>query len=214
MSMPEPDTHELLGLARAGDQDALARLFEASRERLLRTVRLRIDPRLRGRIDDLDVLQDAWGDVSRHFPEFDSYPDMPLFLWFRMMTVQKLAQLHRFHLGVGKRDAGREISLYRGSSPPASSVSLAAQLLGRLTTASEAAVRAENKILLQEALASMDALDREVLALRHFEYLSNSETARILDITENAASNRYVRAIKRLKEILATIPGMRETYLP
>jgi RNA polymerase sigma-70 factor (ECF subfamily) len=105
------------------------------------------------------------------------------------------------------RDAGQEVSLYRGALPQASSVSLAAQLLGRLTSPSLAAVRAEMQLRLQEALNSMEPLDREVLALRHFEELSNSETARVLGIQKSAASNRYIRALKRLKEVLSGMPG-------
>jgi len=105
------------------------------------------------------------------------------------------------------RDAGQEVSLHRGALPQASSISLAAQLLGRFTAPSQAAMRAEMQIRLQEALNSMDPLDREVLALRHFEELSNNETAQILGLQKAAASNRYIRALKRLKEILSSLPG-------
>jgi RNA polymerase sigma-70 factor (ECF subfamily) len=108
------------------------------------------------------------------------------------------------------RDAGREVSLYRGSLPATSSAALAAQLLGRDTRPSEAAVRAERKIRLQEALNSMDPLDREVLTLRHFEQLNNAETAQVLGLRESAASKRYLRALKKLKEILTSLPGGRE----
>ena len=105
------------------------------------------------------------------------------------------------------RDAGREMALYRGSLPEASSAALAAQLLGRDTRPSEAAVRAERKILLQQALNSLEPLDREVLALRHFEELGNSETAQVLGISKSAASSRYIRAVMRLKKELASMPG-------
>jgi RNA polymerase sigma-70 factor (ECF subfamily) len=105
------------------------------------------------------------------------------------------------------RNADREVSLYRGALPQASSVSLAAQLLGRLTSASRALIRAETQIRVQEALNSMDAMDREVLTLRHFEMLTNDETAQVLGLSKTAASNRYVRALKRLKEVLTSIPG-------
>ncbi len=108
------------------------------------------------------------------------------------------------------RAAGQEVSLYRGALPAASSVSLANQLLGRLTSPTQAAVRAEMQLRLQEALNTMDLLDREVLILRHFEELSNSETAEVLGIQKAAASKRYVRALTRLKEILNAIPGFFE----
>ena len=105
------------------------------------------------------------------------------------------------------RDARREVSLYRGALPEATSAALAAQLLGHQTRPSEAAVRAEVKIRLQEALNGMDPIDREVLALRHFEQLTNAEVARVLRIREAAAGKRYLRALGRLKEILSQLPG-------
>src|SRR5262249_5048581 len=119
----------------------------------------------------------------------------------------KLLELHRRHLGTQMRDAGREVALYRGTLPEASSAALAAQFLGREPRPSEAAVRAEMKVRLQEALNSMDPLDREVLALRHFEQLTNAEAGQVLGLGTSAASKRYVRALKRLKDILAGMPG-------
>ena len=119
--------------------------------------------------------------------------------------------MHRQHLGAQMRDAGQEVSLYRGALPEATSVSLAALLLGRLTSPTQAAQRAEMKLRLQEVLNGMDPIDREVLTLRHFEELSNAETAQVLGIGKTAASNRYIRALKRLKEILASIPGFLDT---
>ena len=99
------------------------------------------------------------------------------------------------------------MSLYRGAMPEASSAALAARLLGKDSRPSEIAVRAEIKLRLQEALNRMESLDREVLALRHFEHLTNAETARVLELTERAASKRYVRALKKLKDVLAAYPG-------
>ena len=132
---------------------------------------------------------------------------MPFFLWLRFLVGQRLAEQHRQHLGAQARDAGREVSLYRGAMPETTTAALAAQLLGRLTSPSQAAIRAERKIRLQEALNSMDPIDREVLALRHFEQLSNGETATVLGLDKSAASKRYARALIRLKEILAALPG-------
>jgi RNA polymerase sigma-70 factor (ECF subfamily) len=119
--------------------------------------------------------------------------------------------VHRQHLGAKMRDAGQEVSLYRGALPQASSASLAEQLLGRMTSPSVAAVRAEMQLRLQEALNGMDATDREVLVLRHFEELSNGETAAVLGLQKSAASNRYIRALKRLKDVLSTTPGFFDT---
>jgi RNA polymerase sigma-70 factor (ECF subfamily) len=177
------------------------------RGRLKRMVKLRLDPRVQRRIDPSDVVQEAYLEVSRKLADYLRDPKLPFFLWLRLLTAQKLALAHRQHLGVQARDAGREVSLYRDAFPAASSAALAAQLLGKFTTPSQAAVRAELKLRIQEALNSMDEMDREVLTLRHFEQLSNAETALVLGIKPTAAANRYVRALERLRGILASLPG-------
>ena len=201
------DTNELLEAASEGSQVKWGALLARHRDRLRRMVALRMDRRLQGRIDPSDVIQEACLEASNRFAEYRENPTMPFFLWLRFLTGQKLLELHRTHLKAQVRDVGREVSLYHGSLPETTSAALAAHLMGHLTRPSEAAIRAEMKIRLQEALNSMGALDREVLALRHFEHLSNAETARELNIQEAAASKRYIRALKRLKEILTTMPG-------
>jgi RNA polymerase sigma-70 factor (ECF subfamily) len=138
-----------------------------------------MDRRLQGRLNPSDVLQESFLEVSKALGEYLRNPAIPFFLWLRMITGRKLHTLHRHHLGTHVRDAGREVSLHQGALPQASSESLAAQLLGRFTSPSQAAVRAELQIRVQDALNSMDPLDREVLALRHFEQLSNSEIAQV-----------------------------------
>jgi RNA polymerase sigma-70 factor (ECF subfamily) len=204
----EPNkTEELLRQAAEGDTQAAAELFDRYRKRLRQMVRLRMDHRLQGRVDPSDVIQDAYIDLVEQIPTYLARPEMPFFLWLRLLTGQRLMRVHRQHLGAAMRDAGREVSLYKGALPQASSLSLAAHLLGRLTTASQAAVRAERQLQLQAALNGMDAMDREVIALRHFEELSNGEVAQVLGISKTAASNRYVRAMMRLQTELESIPG-------
>jgi RNA polymerase sigma-70 factor, ECF subfamily len=192
----------LVEMAAAGDAQAMGELFARYRERLKMLVRLRLDRRLQGRVDPSDVLQEAYLDASHRVNDFSRQRPMPLFLWLRFLTVQRLLITHRQHLGTKMRDAAGEVSLYRRSLPEATTGSLAAQLLGKLTSPDQAAARAERQLKLQEALNGMDAIDREVLALRHFEQLSNGETAEALGISKTAASNRYVRALDRLREIL------------
>lgn len=201
---------ELLRRAEDGDEQARAELFARYRPRLRSMVRVRLDRRLQGRIDPSDVLQEAFIDFNRRFPEYVRNPAVPFYLWLRGLTGQRLIDLHRMHLGAQMRDVGQEVSLYRGALPPATSVSLAAQLLGHLTSPTQAAIRAELQIRLQEALNLMDPMDREILTLRHFEELSNKETAEILGIQKSAASNRYMRALKRLTGILHSVPGFFE----
>lgn len=201
------DEADLLRLAAAGDQDALRTLFSNHRDRLKRMVHLRLSRRLAGRIDDSDVLQEAALEVARRLAEYQRNPSLPFFLWLRNMTAMKLAEIHRRHLGTQLRDAHREVTLHRGGLPMADSVSLAAQLLGTLTTPSQAAIKAETRLLVQEALNGMDPLDREVLALKHFEQLSTSEIAEVLGLSKAGAGSRYLRAIKRLRALLEQVPG-------
>jgi len=197
----------LIERAARGESEPLGELLDRDRDRLHRMVGLRLDRRLQGRIDPSDVIQEASLEAAARLPEYVRNPTMPFFLWLRLLTGQRLAILHRRHLGARMRDAGREVALYHGALPEATSIALAAQLLGRDTRPSEAAVRAERKIRLQEALSSMDALDREALALRHFEQLTNAEAALVLGITPTAAGKRYLRALERLREILTQGPG-------
>ena len=199
---------ELVRRAAEGDESALAELFARHRTRLRQMIRLRLDRRLQGRVDPSDVLQDAFIDLSAKLPGYAEKPAIPFFLWLRLVVGERLLRVHRHHLSAAMRDAGREISLARGAVPRASSASLAAQLLGRITSASQAAVRAEHQHRLQEVLNDMDSTDREVIALRHFEELSNDEVASVLGLSKAAASKRYVRAMLRLKAVLTQIPGL------
>jgi RNA polymerase sigma-70 factor (ECF subfamily) len=201
------DTARLLEQARAGDQAALNEVFARHRTRLRRMIELRLDRRLQARIDASDVIQEAYVDVVSRLAEYLREPRYPLFLWLRLIVGERLLKLHRHHLGTQMRDAGLEVSIYRGALPAASSAALAAQLLGKHTSPTQAAVRAERMMRVQEALNTLDPMDREVLSLRHFEEMSLVETALSLGIEESAAAKRYIRALKRLKSILANMPG-------
>jgi RNA polymerase sigma-70 factor (ECF subfamily) len=202
------DVDELLRRAGSGDRTALGALFDRHRDRLRRMVQIRMDRRLQGRLDASDVLQEAYLEVARGLADYLRDPTMPFFLWLRVLTGRKLLALHRRHLGAQMRAAGREVSLHGGALPQASSASLAAQLLGRQATPSQEAVRAELQLRIETVLNGMDDLDREILALRHFEQLSNAEAAAALGISPAAASVRFIRALKRLRAILATMPGV------
>jgi RNA polymerase sigma-70 factor, ECF subfamily len=203
----QSDQWKELRRAADGDQAAWTLILTPYRKRLRRMVALRLDRRLQGRVDASDVIQDAMLEASRRLAEYRQDPTMPFFLWLRYITGQRLLEQHRRHLGAQGRDAGREISLYRGAMPETTTAALAAQLLGRYTSPSQAAQRAERKIRLQESLNSLDPLDREILALRHFEHLSNGEAAEVLGLDKSAASKRYARALIRLKDVLASRPG-------
>jgi RNA polymerase sigma-70 factor, ECF subfamily len=201
------DPSGALAKLRVGDARALATFFDEHRDRMRRMVELRLDPRLRGRLDASDVVQEAFLDVARDLRAYLANPSLPPLLWLRLHVGRRMTTLHRQHLGTRMRDAGREISLFQGALPEASSAALASMLLGQHTSPTEAAQRAERLLRVQEALNSLAPIDREVLALRHFEQLGRSEAAQVLGITQEAGAKRYFRALKRMKDALATLPG-------
>jgi RNA polymerase sigma-70 factor (ECF subfamily) len=202
MTQDRRDVTELLERACAGDPQALGALFALHHDRLRRVVQLRLDHRLKGRLDPSDVLQEAFLEATTRFPEYRERPAMPFYLWLRFLTTQRLLILHRQHLQTKARDARRDVPLFRDQLPGASSAELAAHLLGHRTSPSQAAIRAEMKRKLHEALDQMGPLDREILALRHVEQLTNSEAARVLGLRESTASQRYVTALLRVKALL------------
>ena len=201
------DTSDLLHRAASGDETARNELFKQHRDRLARMVRLRLSRQLQGRVDEEDILQETFLDASRKLNDYLQNPEVPFFLWLRSLAGLKLNEIHRTHLGTQKRDAGREVSLYQGALPEANSMSLAAHLLGALTSPSQAAVKTERRIKLQETLNLMEPLDREILALRHFEQLSNAEVAATLGLSTSGATARHMRALKRLRLLLENSPG-------
>jgi RNA polymerase sigma-70 factor (ECF subfamily) len=204
------DVEGLVRQASSGDSDSWAELMNRYRQRLRRMVSFRLDPRLQARLDASDVVQDVCLTAWEHLGSYVKQPETPFFLWLRAVAGHKLADLHRHHLATKAWDARREVSFYPGPLSGTSSAALAAQLLGHLTRPSEAAIRAERKVQLQNALNGMDPVDREVLALRHFEQLTVAEAAAVLGIKPKAAGMRYVRALRRLKEILASLGGCEE----
>jgi RNA polymerase sigma-70 factor (ECF subfamily) len=198
--MATGDEREVEILRSAPDrQRALGELLDRHRRRLLKMVNLRMDPRLRARLGASDVLQDAFVEVSRRIASYLADPRMPFFLWLRFITAERLLTAHRRHLLAGRRDARREV---RGPGVEPTTESLADRFAAEGTTPSEGALRTEIRARVMEALDAMEPGDRRVLALRHFEELSNAEAARELDITEAAASKRYLRALRRLRAVL------------
>lgn len=213
MTRSTPDATEspdLLRRAVAGDREAQTELLDKHRDRLRAMVSLRLDRRLYGRLDASDIVQEALIEASRRLPAYAESPPMDFYLWLRQLTTQKLIDAHRRHLGAKKRNVGQDVSLFRGALPEASSLGLANQLLGRLTSPTRAAMRAELQLKVQELLNGLSPVDREVLVLRHFEQLSNEQVAKVLDLSRSAASKRYIVALGRLREHLATVPGFEE----
>jgi RNA polymerase sigma-70 factor (ECF subfamily) len=215
--MAEPDESEVrewLTRAAGGDAECWQRLLNRHHDRLRRMVAVRLDSRLQGRVDPSDVLQETYLEAAARLADYMRRPDLPFHLWLRLVAGDRLAKLHRTHLGTQMRAVGREVQLDLLPAPDASSAVLAAAFAAGGDRPSEAAVRAERQRRLQEILEGMDPIDREVLALRYFEELSLTEAALVMGVNEKAAHKRHVRALSRLRQALAAEPGGLEGWLP
>ena len=210
MAGSDGESAVLVDRVRLGDGLALADLFSKHRDRLWRMIQARLDHRLKGRVDPDDILQEAFLDANQRIRHYAREEGMSFFLWLRLIVAQTLADVHRRHLDAQMRDAGRDVSIARKAGPGASSASLAGHLAAHLTSPSQAAIRSEMEDQLRRAIDSLDPIDREVLVLRHFEELTNSEVAEVLEIQPKAASIRYVRAAARLKVILVRFSGFED----
>jgi RNA polymerase sigma-70 factor (ECF subfamily) len=208
------DASSLVQAAAGGNNKAWERLMRDYRDRLRRIVAMRMDRRLQGRVDPSDVIQETYIEAARRLPEYVKAPPMPFFVWLRWLVGERLMEQHRRHLGAQARDASRDVSLYQGRFPEASTADLAANLLGDPSGPSRAVIRLEQALQLQSALESLDPIDREILVLRHFEQLSNGEAAEVLQLDKSASSKRYTRALVRLKDTLLALPGGLEGLQP
>jgi len=179
------------------DEERLATALDDLRPRLRRMLDLRIQPGLKARIDPSDVLQDTFVEAMQRADTHAAKPDVPFFVWVRFLAIQKLAQAHRRHLGAQKRDVRRETRLAGLGDPEASSIAMADVLAGSLPTPSRQMAQEERKTAVLETLDAMAAADREILALRHIEGLSNRECGHALGLTDGGASRRYTRAATR-----------------
>lgn len=203
----------LLERARLGDERALSELFHQHEPRLLRMVELRLDPALRARMDPSDVLQDVWVEAARRFGEWCQQDALALHVWLRLLTSQALAQAQRRHLGAHMRDALREARAREGRAGLCTR-STADALVASATSPTQAVQREELRQRVLAALEELDEIDREIVALRHLEGLSNEEAAAELAIEPKTASKRFMRALARLRPALRAIEPGRSTEGP
>lgn len=204
------DDYSQIAQLRSGGDSVLAELLSEHSLRLRKIIELRLDPRLSGRLDAADVLQEAFLEARKRLHRYMDDASVPVFIWLRGVVLDTLIDFHRRHLGVKMRAAGREVSLNGAVMPQASSVVLAAWLAGSLTTPSQALIREETARQIDVALSRMDEIDREVLILRHFEQLTNDEVAAVVGVKKAAASRRYMRALSHFREVLLEIPGFEQ----
>jgi len=199
---PSSSDESLESKVMLASHDQLPELFEAFRPRLRTLVEMRIDRRIRARVDASDILQEAFVDAVRRFPKYQQERTMTPYRWFRFLTIQQLILAHRQHLGVQARAATREFRLDGVCDAGLDSSAMAVCLAGGDSTPSAKFSRAEEIASLTTALDSLEPLDREVLALRHFEQLQHSEIAELLNLTTAAASSRYRRALLKIGQVL------------
>ena len=211
-----PSQKQIIADLESGREQALAKYFSMLRSRLEKVVRFRLDYRLKGRVSESDILQETYVRAAQRLDSFLQKPSMPLFVWFRLETQQHLLDVYRKHFEASKRDVRKEISFTRPAHGNAgdTSMALAAHLVAQMTSVSQLIEKSAKIAALEDTLNEMSELDREVIALRHFEELSNIETAEVLGIEPSAASKRYLRALKRLREILELLPGFQNPESP
>jgi RNA polymerase sigma-70 factor (ECF subfamily) len=200
-------TQDLLRRAQAGEPRALEELFAGYRPYLRQFVALRLDSRLRPRVDPSDVVQEAQMEAARRLNGYLEGPPMPFRLWLRQIAQDRLLNLHRRHVATARRAVGREQPL-----PEQSSAALAEQLLTSGSTPSQQLSRRELARRLRQAMAELSEDDREILLLRNFEGLSNQEVGHLLGIDPAAASQRHGRAMLRLHKVLVAT-GLTESEL-
>lgn len=196
------DTDGILQGIRSGDRESLNDLFLRHRSKLLRMTELRLDPRLRGRLEPEDILQEAWLRALRRLDEYLRRPGIPFFLWISTLTMETLVDFHRLHLKAKARDVRRERRLWPAHSSRASSHDLARSLVARAPPPEVELERREAARSLWKAVLGMSEVDREVLILRHFQGLTSAETATVLEIEPATARQRHRRALERLADAL------------
>jgi RNA polymerase sigma-70 factor (ECF subfamily) len=233
MTIPrEPDTEQLLDRVADGDRAAPGLLLERHRDRLRHMVALRLDPRLRRRIDPSDVVQESLVEAAAKLSDFARRRPLPFYAWLRQIAWEALVRLHRRHVRAGRRSVRREREEVPGLSDE-SAHELAARLAGHAGSPSAGLIpscgdllpspagiaevsagpdgkesrqlgmrRAELRDRLHAALAQLGEADREVLVLRYLEDLSTRELAAVLGLGESAVKMRQLRALRRLRDLL------------
>ena len=201
------ETQALLAAAREGDAAAAGQLLDRHRDALRRMIAMRLDQRIRQRVDASDVVQEVLIDANRRLTDYLENPAMPFHLWLRQMARDRLIDAHRRHRVSAKRSVDREQAIAVGGDMDRSTLELAAQLCDGQMTPAAAATMHELQARFEAALSEINDQDREIILMRHYEHLSNQEVAQSLELSEPAASMRYLRAIRRLRVILAEPPS-------
>lgn len=200
---PEKDqTVELLQQAKTGDDDAINKLMDRHRNSLRQLVRMRLDQKIQKRVDVSDVVQDVLVEANRRLQRYIENPVMPFHLWLRQIAKDRIIDAHRRHRVSAKRSVDREQVLVAPRGYDQSSIQLASLLGDQRLTPAAAALQQEMAKKVEHAISLLDEKDCEIIVMRHYEHLTNQEIGKVLDLTEPAASMRYLRAIRRLRAVM------------
>jgi RNA polymerase sigma-70 factor (ECF subfamily) len=200
---PEQEkTQELLEQARTGDDDAVNQLIDRHRNALRHLVRMRLDRKIQRRIDVSDVVQNVLIEANRRLKTYLENPVMPFHLWIRHIARDRIIDAHRRHRGSAKRSVDREQAMVIPGGFDQSSIILAGQLIDGEKTPAARTMEKELARRVEMAISELDDVDAEVIVMRHYEQLTNQEIATALELTEPAASMRYLRAVRRLRELI------------
>lgn len=196
-----------------GSQEALASLIARHRPRLIKIIRFRLDHRLGSRVSEFDVLQDTFVRAAKRIDHFSqAAPSLNAFLWLRLLVNQQLSELNRRHFGAGMRDVRKEVSIDAQATSGSTSQALAQYLLAaKLETPSQIMGQQEELDRVEAMLNQLSQFDQEMIALRHFEELTNAEAAAVLQIEPVAARKRYHRALHRLRDRMTTNSDQQST---
>ncbi|MCA9175911.1 MAG: sigma-70 family RNA polymerase sigma factor [Planctomycetales bacterium] len=198
------DTQDLLNDAREGDGDAVQRLMERHRAAIHRLVQMRLDRKIQRRVDVSDIVQEVLVEANRRMQDYlASGNGMPFHLWLRQITRDRIIDAHRRHRGSEKRSVDRERALAAPAGMDESSLELAGQIVDPELTPAARATQRELAKKVEATLAELSDQDAEIIIMRHYEQLTNQEVAAALELSEPAASMRYLRAVRRLRELLA-----------
>ena len=195
-------TEQLIAKAKDGDEAAVNQLMDRHRNSLRQLVRMRLDNKIQKRIDVSDVVQDVLVEANRRLERYLGEPVMPFHLWLRQIAKDRIIDAHRRHRVSAKRSVDREQQLVAPRGYDQSSIQLASILGDARLTPAAAALQKEMARKVEQSISKLDEKDCEIIVMRHYEHLTNQEIGQILGLTEPAASMRYLRAIKRLRQIL------------
>lgn len=196
-------TKQLIAQAKEGDASAVNQLMDRHRNSLRQLVRMRLDNKIQKRVDVSDVVQDVLVEANRRLQRYMDNPIMPFHLWLRQIAKDRIIDAHRRHRVSAKRSVDREQQMVAPRGYDQSSIQLAALLGDSRLTPAAAALQKEMAKKVEEAIAKLDQKDCEIIVMRHYEHLTNQEIGQLLELSEPAASMRYLRAIRRLKQVLS-----------